>query len=328
MALPETLDCGPCRLRPWKAGDAPSLARHANNRNVWRNLRDIFPHPYAVRDAEAYIAFAINAPAPDRHWAIDVEDEAVGALSILPGRDVERLSAEIGYWLGEDFWGRGIVTAAVRAAADAAFSTTDLVRLHAPVFAWNARSMRVLEKAGFVREAVHVRGGFKDGTLIDRVVYVRTRDDGRPYCAAPHPRPVLRQAVREDVTGIQRVRHAVRENRLTSRSSIPDAEVIDYIERIGRGWVVVDEANDVIGFAIGDARDGNIWALFVDPAHEGRGHGRRLHDEMVAWLFSRGLETLWLGTTPGTRAERFYRRAGWTEAGPAPGGELRFELRK
>ena len=128
--------------------------------------------------------------------------------------------------------------------------------------------------------------------------------------------------------GIQRVRHSVRENVLRSRASIPDAEVVDFIERFGRGWVIVDERGQVLAFAVGDARDGNIWALFVDPGREGRGYGRRLHDEMVAWLWSRGLTRLWLSTDPNTRAERFYRRAGWIDKGLLPSGELRFELEK
>ena len=135
----------------------------------------------------------------------------------------------------------------------------------------------------------------------------------------------LRQAVRADVPGIQRVRHAVRENVLTS-GVITDADVVDYLERFGRGWVVVDERDQVLGFAIGDARDGNIWALFVDPAHEGKGYGRALHDAMVGWLRSQGLERLSLSTEPGTRAERFYRSAGWIDRGLTPSGERRFEL--
>jgi len=137
----------------------------------------------------------------------------------------------------------------------------------------------------------------------------------------------IRQAVRQDVPGIQRVRHAVRENVLSSRA-ISDDEVVEYLERHGRGWVVVDEGDAVVAFAIGDARDGNIWALFVDPAHEGRGHGRRLHDEMVAWLWSRGLARLWLTTMPRTRAQRFYERAGWVDKGLQPSGELLFELER
>jgi len=136
---------------------------------------------------------------------------------------------------------------------------------------------------------------------------------------------VLRIATRADVAAIQRIRAAVRENRLVSRV-ISDDEVIEHLETLGRGWVV-EEGGEIVGFAIGRQRDGNIWALFVDPAHERRGHGRRLHDEMVAWMFGQGLNRLWLTTEPGTRAERFYRAAGWSDAGlVADGRERRFEL--
>jgi GNAT superfamily N-acetyltransferase len=133
----------------------------------------------------------------------------------------------------------------------------------------------------------------------------------------------LRVARRADVPGIQRVRHAVRENRLTSRM-IGDGEVVEYLERRGRGWVVEVEG-EVVAFAIGDAETGNIWALFVDPAHERQGHGRRLHDAMVAWLWSRGLARLFLSTQPGTRAQGFYERAGWRSCGLLPSGEMAFE---
>ena len=123
---------------------------------------------------------------------------------------------------------------------------------------------------------------------------------------------------------MHRVRMAVRENRLVSLV-ITEADYVTAIESTGRGWVV--EAQDgVVGFAVGNAIDGNIWALFVDPAHEGRGIGRALHDEMVGWLATRGLRRLWLTTAPGTRAERFYERAGWKRAGLTAGGEVRFEL--
>jgi GNAT superfamily N-acetyltransferase len=148
-----------------------------------------------------------------------------------------------------------------------------------------------------------------------------TREDNSAVTGA-----VLRQASRADIRGIQRVRHAVRENRLTSRA-ISDDDVAQAIEVSGRGWLVeVDRT--IVGFAIGNAQDGNIWALFIDPEHEGRGHGRRLYDTMVAWLWSRGLRKLWLSTEPGTRAQRFYSRAGWTHCGSLPSGELRFELHR
>jgi GNAT superfamily N-acetyltransferase len=133
----------------------------------------------------------------------------------------------------------------------------------------------------------------------------------------------LRQAARADVPGMQRVRHAVKENRLVSRV-IADDEVIDAIERSGRGWVVSDKG-EVVAFAIGNAVDGNIWALFVDPPHEGRGFGRQLHDVMVEWLHWRGLARLWLTTDPGTRAQRFYERAGWVDRGLQANGEILYE---
>jgi uncharacterized protein YhfF/GNAT superfamily N-acetyltransferase len=135
--------------------------------------------------------------------------------------------------------------------------------------------------------------------------------------------PVLRQAVRADVPGIQRVRHAVKENRLTSRV-IGDDEVVDAIERTGRGWVV-EVDSQVVAFAIGNGETGNIWALFVDPAFEGQGHGRRLHDEMLAWLWQRGLRRLHLSTEAGTRAEGFYLAAGWQRLGVLASGEVGFE---
>ena len=124
---------------------------------------------------------------------------------------------------------------------------------------------------------------------------------------------------------MHRVRMAVRENVLRS-TVITEDHYLPAIETIGRGWVV-EADGEIVGFAIGNAETGNIWALFVGPEHEGRGHGRALHDTMVEWLFSRGLRHLWLGTDPGTRAERFYRAAGWQYTGKAANGEALFELR-
>jgi GNAT superfamily N-acetyltransferase len=135
-----------------------------------------------------------------------------------------------------------------------------------------------------------------------------------------------RQAVAADIAGIQRVRWSVRENRLVS-SVITDDDVREAIEESGRGWVVESEG-EVVAFAIGNARTGNIWALFVHPEHEGRGHGRRLHGAMVRWLWSRGLDRLWLTTEPQTRAQRFYEAAGWRLIGPTDRGELRYEAQR
>jgi GNAT superfamily N-acetyltransferase len=139
-------------------------------------------------------------------------------------------------------------------------------------------------------------------------------------------RYLMRPARREDVAAMHRIRHAVRENRLRS-GAITEADYLPEIEETGRGWVAED-GGEVVGFAVGNAKTGNIWALFVHPDHERRGHGRRLHDVMVGWLFSRGVERLWLSTDPGTRAQRFYEAAGWSFAGMLPDGEARYELRR
>jgi len=134
---------------------------------------------------------------------------------------------------------------------------------------------------------------------------------------------VLRQAVVADIPGMHRVRMAVKENRLAS-TVVTEADDAPAIEKTGRGWVVEIEGQ-VLAFAVGNKTNGNIWALFVDPAHERKGYGRRLHDEMTNWLRGQGLATLWLTTAPGTRAERFYETAGWRRAGVTAKGEVRFE---
>ena len=120
------------------------------------------------------------------------------------------------------------------------------------------------------------------------------------------------------------VRTAVRENRLTS-SVITEQDYIPAIEATGRGWVI-DVNGTIVAFAIGNEQTGNIWALFVHPQHERCGYGRRLHDVMVSWLFSRGLSNLWLSTMPNTRAQHFYESAGWLFKRSLPGGESLYEL--
>jgi GNAT superfamily N-acetyltransferase len=140
----------------------------------------------------------------------------------------------------------------------------------------------------------------------------------------------LRQATRDDLPGIWRVRYAVVENTLAP-GRIEDDEVIAQLETTGRGWVV-EECGEIVAFALGDAKGANVWALFVDPRVEGRGHGSRLHDTMVQWLWTHGLDTLWLGTgtvavaVADTRARGLYERRGWRCSGPAGGGQVRLEL--
>jgi [ribosomal protein S5]-alanine N-acetyltransferase len=152
---------------------------------VWRNLRDLFPHPYGEAEAAAWLSYAAADPPPEGVYAIEVDGEAAGTVSLRRRDGEERFSAEIGYWLAEPYWGRGIMSEAVRAVAAAALVQPDVYRLFAPVFSWNPASMRVLEKAGFRWEGVLRRSAVKDGVLIDQVMYAITRDPGLPYSPAP-----------------------------------------------------------------------------------------------------------------------------------------------
>ncbi len=161
-------------VRDWRPEDAPSVARHANDRRVWINLRDQFPHPYALSDAERFIARA-TAEDPVTSFAIEVAGEAGGGIGLRLQEDVFRRSAEIGFWLAEPHWGRGIMTEAVRAFTDHAFAAFDLCRLYAGVFEWNPASMRVLEKAGYTLEGRLRRSVTKDGQTIDRLLYAIVR---------------------------------------------------------------------------------------------------------------------------------------------------------
>jgi GNAT superfamily N-acetyltransferase len=136
--------------------------------------------------------------------------------------------------------------------------------------------------------------------------------------------PLLRQATRADVDGIFSVRYAVTENRLQP-GKIDAEDVRREIEDSGRGWVV-EVDGQIVGFAIGNLRSGNIWALFVLPGHQGQGHGQRLHDTMIAWLWSQGLTQLWLSTGIGSRAEAFYARNHWLADGPYSATDNRWRL--
>lgn len=153
-----------------------SLVRHANNRNVWVNLRDRFPHPYTMADARHWIE-GQQAAAATMQWAIEVARHAAGGIGLDPRDDVNRIAVEIGFWLGEEFWGRGIVTEAVGAVTRHAFFTLGFERVFAEIFAWNPASMRVLEKNGYRQEGRLRSSAEKDGRIVDQVVWAAVRAD-------------------------------------------------------------------------------------------------------------------------------------------------------
>jgi ribosomal-protein-alanine N-acetyltransferase len=168
------LVCATCTVRSFRTNDAESLAHHANDRAIWINLRDRFPHPYTLADAHAWIAHTTSA-ADSTSFAIDVAGSVVGGIGLRMNDDVERVGAEIGYWVGREYWGRGIATDAVRAVTEHAFATHELTRVYALPFADNAASIRVLEKTGYLREGLLRRSAIKDGVVRDQLLYAVVR---------------------------------------------------------------------------------------------------------------------------------------------------------
>ena len=164
-----------CTIRDWHFSDAQSLAKHANNRNVWLTLRDRFPHPYGIEDAKEFLARATSEKGQETFYCIEINGAAVGGIGMIPGEDVYRLSAEFGYWIAEEFWGQGIMSEVVPAFVDYCFEKFSLVRMFAAAYANNPASARVLEKAGFVLEGRLRKNVLKDGQILDSLLYAKTR---------------------------------------------------------------------------------------------------------------------------------------------------------
>lgn len=167
---------GDLTVRDIRIEDAASIARYADNPRVAAYLRDVFPHPYALADAEGFLEQMIQQE-PRTVFAIVTEGEAIGIIGLTLGEDVHRFTAELGYGLGEPFWGRGIMTDAVQVVTEYGFSELGLFRIHAGVYAGNVGSARVLEKAEFAYEGRLRANVFKNGQVLDQLLYARVRDD-------------------------------------------------------------------------------------------------------------------------------------------------------
>jgi RimJ/RimL family protein N-acetyltransferase len=164
------LQLNSCEIRSWRPSDLEPLVRYANNRKIWLNLRDRFPHPYTKVDGQRFIR-TMRQASPETAFAIIVGGEAAGGIGFMLQQDVDRASAEIGYWLGEPFWGRGIATEALAALTKYVVETHAVTRVFAVPFAHNTASCRVLEKAGYVLEARLRRSAIKDGKVLDQFQY-------------------------------------------------------------------------------------------------------------------------------------------------------------
>ncbi len=164
------LQSGNVKLRPLHLSDAGRMVPLANNEKISRNLRDGFPHPYTMADGEDFLSrFADQDPT--YFFAIEYKGEYTGNISLVPGQDVYRCSAEIGYFIGEPFWNKGIVTEAVTLICEYGFKQLGIARIHTGIFEYNTASMRVLEKCGFTKECVFRKSVTKLGKLWGEVRY-------------------------------------------------------------------------------------------------------------------------------------------------------------
>jgi len=166
-------------IRSWRVDDETSLAFQANNRKIWENLRDAAPLPYTIDNAREFIELA-HAKSPETYFCIDIAGKAVGSIGYILNDNIHRFTAEIGYWLGEEFWGRGITTAVMRKITTYAIKTHNLHRIYAVPFESNQASCRVLEKAGYQFEGRMIKSGYKDGKLVNQMHYAHVVDTWRP----------------------------------------------------------------------------------------------------------------------------------------------------
>ncbi|SFF23742.1 GNAT family N-acetyltransferase [Spirosoma endophyticum] len=165
-----TIDCTTFTIRSWQESDALNLADYANDKEIWLNLRDRFPYPYTATDAADWVTFAIGVQ-PETNFAIAINGKAVGGIGLILGEDIQRCSAEVGYWLGRAYWGKGIISEALIAFTAYAFRRFELTRLYAVPYLRNPASMRVLEKAGYQYEGTMRQSAIKDKEVLDPALY-------------------------------------------------------------------------------------------------------------------------------------------------------------
>ena len=163
------------RLRTLRYADRQQLAKLANNKKIWLNVRDMFPHPYTFEDAEKFID-TVKQQDPEVTFAIQYEFKFVGAIGMVLQRDVYRFSAELGYWIGEPFWGKGITTRAVRLICDYAFNNLNMEKMFAGVFQGNEASKKVLEKCGFELEGIARKAVYKNNKFLDEYRYGKVKE--------------------------------------------------------------------------------------------------------------------------------------------------------
>jgi len=168
-------------LRPWSEDDASQLAVIANNRKISDNLRDGFPFPYSLQDAKNWLKIVIPSNSPPLYFALTVDERLVGSIGLVSKNDIYRKNFEVGYFVAEEYWGRGIATKAIKALTSYAFKDFDILRVYAEPFSDNTGSRRALENAGFIHEATFKRNVIKNGIIKDSSIYSVLKEDFRYF---------------------------------------------------------------------------------------------------------------------------------------------------
>ena len=265
-----------CVLRKWRLSDATDLAAALNNETILNNLRDGLPFPYTARDASEYIAAMLSADENDTFaYAITIGGRVVGSIGAFRQHNIHRQTAELGYYLAEESWGRGIMTEAIRQICSLIFETTDILRIYAEPFAYNTGSRRALEKAGFCYEGTMKNNAVKNGKVLDMALYSFTRT------MEPYP---VRRLSREEIPGVLDLCWRVflefeapeypPEGVTAFRKSLDDPERTRRLTFYG----AFDEKK-LVGVLCLRAHQ-HIADFFVDAAYHRRGIGRRLFEAM------------------------------------------------
>jgi RimJ/RimL family protein N-acetyltransferase len=163
-------------IRKWRKGDEEELAFQADNKKIFDNVRDLFPHPYTINEAKKWIRHNQDIDPPE-NMAIVVDGKIAGSIGLKRMDDIYRKNFEVGYFLGEEYWGKGITTEALRQFVNYVFNTFDCTRIFAPVFEHNIASQKVLEKTGFRKEAYHIKSIYKNGQYFNEFVYALLKED-------------------------------------------------------------------------------------------------------------------------------------------------------
>lgn len=297
-----------CELRKWSMSDAPELARLLNNRKILNNLRDGIPFPYTQRDAEEFLSSTLAAdPTQTFAFAITADGVLAGSIAAFRGGNVHFRTAEVGYYLGEPWWGQGIAAEAVKQLCRYVFEETDILRLFAEPFARNAASCRVLEKAGFRLEGTLRSNAVKNGEILDMKLYALVKAD---FCRLPNSQTLTVRSMRQEDAepaallwlNANQTAHSFihasywQENFEAVKEMLPQAEV--YVCR-------EEESGELLGF-LGLQGD-YIAGLFVREGKRSQGIGKRLLDHAKSKKTA-----LWLNAYQKNEgAVRFYLREGF-----------------